>query len=222
MILDSPVRFFGERVSQPPDWVRACVPLVMATTLISTSGVIVAVRGHAVLRDAVLQSEDGTTAAVVPVVVVVGMAIVSAVVGLAVAFWLSTASLIVADVIFATSGRARRLVELSALAYWSQVPWAIVGVFAVALFFHPDPVDLPSSASMLELQQFMGVYQADLQQTPFMLTFRLIGAFFGLWFVALQACALRVVSGFSVGGAWAAGMFLGLVFVVLPWAIQRI
>ena len=98
----------------------------------------------------------------------------------------------------------------------------VIGVVLVATLFYPERANLPPTSSPAELQQLIAAYQANIEQTPFMLTFRLVGAFFGLWFVALQACALRVVSGFSLGGTWVVGSLLGLVFVLLPWAIQRV
>ena len=124
-------------------------------------------------------------------------------------------------VLFAGSGRARRLVELSALAYWVQVVWAAVSLIAVLVAYSPSPLDLPISRGRLAVEGAMAEYLADEAGTPFMLSIRLVGVYFGLWFTALQACALRVVSGFSVVAASAAGVVMGFAFILLPWAVQR-
>ena len=112
-------------------------------------------------------------------------------------------------VLFAGSGRARRLVEFSALAYWVQVVWAAVSLIAVLVAYSPSPLDLPISRGRLAVEGAMAEYLADEAGTPFMLSIRLVGVYFGLWFTALQACALRVVSGFSVVAASAAGVVMG-------------
>ena len=48
------------------------------------------------------------------------------------------------------------------------------------------------------------------------LAFQLLGAGFGVWLVVLQACALRVASGFTVIGASVAAAVLGIIFVAIP------
>lgn len=89
------------------------------------------------------------------------------------------------------------------------------------MWFQPEPLVVSDTADINERLQAMQFYRESVETSPFMLTIGLIGAYFGLWLVALQATALRVVSGFTVGGAWTAGIVLGSVFVVIPWAIQR-
>ena len=142
-------------------------------------------------------------------------------VAIAASFWLSAGALLVIDLLFAGSGRARRLIEFSALAYWVQVLWGSVALVAFLVFYSPAPLDLPMERGRLAVEEAMAEYLAAEARTPFILTFRLVGVYVGLWFTALQACALRVVSGVSVAGASATGVVLGLVFVVLPWAVQR-
>ena len=214
----SPMQFFRAALSRPPEWARATVPVVLAAMLAIVASMVTAARGHAVMERAVA----GSGIDVIPFGVMVGVAVLSVLVGMAVSFWLSVGGVIAIDVMFAGgSGQARRLVEFSALAYWVHVPWGVVGIVVALMFYSPAPLDLPLGGDQLEVEQAMSVYQAADQGTAFMLTTRLIGAYVGLWFVALQACALRVVSGISVAGASAAGVVLGLVFVVLPWAVQR-
>lgn len=216
-VLVSPMRVFREAMSQPPNWPRAVVPVLLGAVLVTATGVVALVRGYAVMERAF--AALGVDA--IPVGVLVGIAVFSVLMGMTVAFWLSTGGLLAVDLMFVGSGRARRLVEFSAWAYWPQVLWGVIGFAATLMFYSPAPFDLPVVGGQVEVERAVADYLASEQGTPFMLTFRLFGAYFGLWFTALQACALRVVSGVSVRGAFAAGGVLGLVFVVVPWAVQR-
>ena len=137
-------------------------------------------------------------------------------------FWLSAGALVALDLLFTGSGQARRMVECAALAYWSQVPWSLAIVGILLWWFDPEPLRLSPDMNSSELSARIMAYQNDLQSTPLMETVHVVGLYFGMWLVALQATALRVVSGFSVGGAWAAGILLGTLFVAIPYAAQRI
>lgn len=214
MIFTSPVRFFREALSRPPAWGRAFAPVGLVVVLVTASSVVTAGRGHAVLERAY-----GTD--VIPFPALASVGVLTALVAIAASFWLSAGALLVIDLLFAGSGRARRLIEFSALAYWVQVLWGSVALVAFLVFYSPAPLDLPMERGRLAVEEAMAEYLAAEARTPFILTFRLVGVYVGLWFTALQACALRVVSGVSVAGASATGVVLGLVFVVLPWAVQR-
>lgn len=135
-------------------------------------------------------------------------------------FWLSVGVLAALDLLFTGSGRVRRLIECSALAYWSQVPWSLATIGIMLWWFDPAPLRLPPGVGQSELPALVAAYQADLQSTPLMETVGIVGLYFGLWLVVLQAAALRVVSGFSVGGTWASGILMAVLFVGLPYAVQ--
>ena len=45
---------------------------------------------------------------------------------------------------------------------------------------------------------------------------------FGLWLVGLHAAALRVVSRFTVRGAWTAAVVLTIVFMGVPAVLGRL
>ena len=151
----------------------------------------------------------------------VALAVVSVVAGVAVMFWLSVGALVALDLLFTGSGQSRRLVECAALAYWSQVPWSLATVGILLWCFDPEPLQLSPDMSSSELPARIMAYQDDLRSTPLMETVHVVGLYFGMWLVALQAAALRVVSGFSVPGAWAAGILLATLFVVIPYVAQR-
>ena len=124
--------------------------------------------------------------------------------------------------LFTGSGRTRRLIEFSALAYWTQVPWTAVVAGVVLWGFELAPLRLAAGATPTELADAMRVYQEDSASTAGLSTMRLVGSYFWCWLVALQATALRVVSGFSIGGAWAAGILLAILFVVAPYALPQL
>ena len=152
----------------------------------------------------------------------VALAVVSVVVGVALMFWLSAGALVALDLLFTRSGQARRMVECAALAYWSQVPWSLATVGILLWWFDPEPLRLSPDTSSSELSARIMAYQHDLRSTPLMETVHVVGLYFGIWLVALQATALRVVSGFSVRGAWAAGILLAVLFVVAPYALPQL
>ena len=52
---------------------------------------------------------------------------------------------------------------------------------------------------------------------PFSILMDTARQFAAVWLIALHACALRVVSGLGVGGTWAAGIGLAVLFFAVPW-----
>lgn len=148
----------------------------------------------------------------------VTLAVFSVVASVAVLFWLSVGVLAALDLLFAGSRRVRRLVECNALAYWSQVPWSLATALILFFWFDPEPLRLPAGVSVEEVTTHITEHQVAIQSSALMETMQIIGVYFGLWLAALQAAALRVVSGFSVGGAWAAGILLAALFVGIPYA----
>ena len=128
---------------------------------------------------------------------------IMAVVGF-VAFTLHAAAVVVLGMVGTGSGDSvtnARLVGLAGLAYWTQVAWS-VPVLAVLLVFSADALGAPGPHGTFP------TLIGSLQQL------------FGLWLVGLHAVALRVVSRFSVGGTWAAGIALGALFVGTPLAMS--
>ena len=97
---------------------------------------------------------------------------------------------VVLDLLAAPSGRARRLVELSALAYWSQVAWSV-----------PAALLVTGAGSVGD--DLRVVLDATRQ-------------LWGVWLIGLHAAVLYVVSGLSVAGAVAAALIMLAVFYGLP------
>lgn len=214
-VIWSPIATFQALMRREPRWLRAAVPVVIQAGLIAVGVVILTYRAQGIIMDAM------TRAAVPipffpPAVLLGGF---SAIFGFAFMFWAPVGGILALDAMFAGSGRSRWLLECTAVSYWSQIPWGIANILILVLWFNPEPLVLPSGTQ--DMLTSIESYRADLEASPAMLTSNLVGAYFGLWLVALQACALHVVSGFTVRGSWAAGIVLGSVFVVIPWAVQR-
>ena len=112
-----------------------------------------------------------------------------------------------------TAKKRRCLVDLSAAAYWSQLAWSIPALAAVWWFWDPPALIVRGGT----------VQQADvLSREPLQIVLTQTRQFAHLWLIGLHAVALRVVSGLTVGGAWAAGITLATVFVGGPWVIGTI
>lgn len=208
-VLWSPVACYRSILEKSPAWGSALLPLALHTACTAATAGVTLTK----VQSAVEGPITGGAA--------VALAVFSALFGVAVAFWLSTGGMIALDKLCNGHGDARRLIEYSAIAHWSQVPWGLVSVTLFAMWFQPEPLNIADSGSAGERLRAMELYRVSVESSSFMLTVGLVGAYFGVWLVALQACALRVVSGFTVRGAWAAGIVLGSVFVVIPWAVQR-
>ena len=131
-IVARPVLYFRARLALDPEWLSAALPVGVQTVLLTASAMVVNSRGQAAITDALIRAEV-SGAAPPPVGLGVALALISVVVGVAFSFWVSVGALVTLDVWFAGSNQARRLVELSGIAYWSQVPWGVAGGVCVWL-----------------------------------------------------------------------------------------
>ena len=218
-LLTSPLRFFRSRLERQPDYLAALAPLAAYTVLASAAALVVARKTRMTTQRALAAAElpgiepgwAGDVIATVASVTAVGFTFVA-----------SALALLALDALFAQSGRARRLVEFTALSYWSQLPLAAAWFGIVAWWWEPLPLRLPPGVTAAELMGALSDYQEAGARTTVLSTLQLAGAYSWCWFVALQATALRAASRFSVRGAWAAGIVLGTLFVALPYVAQRI
>ena len=121
---------------------------------------------------------------------VVGAALVA--IGSLASFAAHAAAVVVIYLLAASQpGRARRLVEVSALVYWTQLVWS--GSAAALVFLADDPAN-GDLAAVVDIT----------------------GQLWGVWLIGLHAAALHVVSGFSPAGAWGAGVALCALFFGVP------
>ena len=218
-IIDSPLRFYHARMELQPRWRLAFLPVVASATLQVAAGGILSLRLQPHLNAAL--AEMGVVAGPLPTGV---LAAVTLVAGAAAYMAISGAMvlvMVVLDLLFAQSGRVRRLVECAGYAFISQVPLAAAGL-GLAIGVTPEPLRLPPDATLADFPNIARDYQEGVAGGTVRAVMQMIGVYFGLWLAALQAAALRVVSGFSVGGAWAAGILLAVLFVGIPYAGRQL
>lgn len=215
----SPVRFFRARLEQPPRYLGALVPLAAYIALTSAAVLVVGGKTRRVTEAAFA----GVEAPLLPPAWVGdAIGVVSSVIAGCSVFALGALAVLALDTLFVQSGRARRLVEFTALAYWSQLPFTAVWLGILAWWWQPEPLRLPPGVTAAEMLEVLSGYQEDSASAPVLSTLRLGASYSWCWLVALQAAALRVVAGFSVGGAWAAGGLLTALFVVAPYLAQEL
>ena len=215
----SPVRCFRARLERPPRYLAALAPLVAYTALTSVAVLVVMGKSRRVVDVALAGVE---AVALPPAWVGDAIGVISSVTAACSVFALSALAALALDALFAQSGRARRLVEFTALAYWTQLPFTVVSLVIVAVWWEPAPLRLPPGATSVELVDVLSAYQEDSEAEPLPSTLRLVASYFWCWFVALQAVALRVTAGFTVGGAWTACGLLAALFVVAPYLVQEL
>ena len=217
-LLFSPVRFYRARFKARPRHLAALAPLA-AYIVLSAATVLVITRKTRSVTEAAFEAA-GLPPLPPPWVGDV-LGVMSSITAGCLLFALSALAVVCLDMLCAQSGRGRRLVEFTALAYLSQLPLAAAGLAVAAWWWSPAPLRLPDGIASLELAEALRSYQEESAGAAALSTQRLLGSYFWCWLVALQAAALRVVSGFSAGGAWAAGILLAALFVGVPYAIQR-
>ena len=215
----SPVRFFRARLEQPPRYPGALAPLAVYIALMSAAVVVAGGKTRRVAEVAFAGVEGPSLP---PAWVGDAIGVIASVTTGSFLFALSALAVLALDTLFVQSGRGRRLVEFTALAYWSQVPFTAAWLVIVAGWWELAPLRLPPGATTVELMEIVQAYQEDSASEPLPSTLRLAASYFWCWLVALQAVALRVVAGFTVGGAWAAGGLLAALFVVAPYVVQEL
>jgi hypothetical protein len=211
----APTDFFRARISRPPNWPGAL--LLLATICAGTVAVALATvrRGRTAVEP--ILAAAGVTA---PANLIDIFVIVLAVTGFVGSFALMTGSLVFLDSLFSQSGRANRLIEFSAFAHAVQLPLILIA-FALSAWGPVPAVRTPSGVLKAnEWQELSQKYMTQLRDSPAQRLGRILSTYATFWIVAIQASALRIVSGFSVRGAWAAGCMLALTFGVGPWAWQ--
>ena len=215
----SPVRCFRARLERPPRYLAALAPLAAYIALTSAAVLVV---GGKTRRVAEAAFAEMAAPPLPPAWVGDAIGVISSVTAGCAVFALSALAVLTLDTLFVQSGRARRLVEFTALAYWSQLPFTAVWLGILAWWWQPEPLRLPAGVTSVELLDVLSDYQEDSASAPLLSTLRLAASYFWCWLIALQAVALRVTAGFTVGGAWAAGGLLAALFVVAPYLVQEL
>lgn len=201
-LITTPVQFYRDRLTNPLRWgspvaAIACYGIMLLMSEYASAISVLEVSNHRTLFAL-------TTIAVVFVLFVAAI---------------QAGTIAMLGLVFSYDKNGLRLIEFSALAYWTQVPalavsivfWLVVDVIQPV---KPATPDIPALIDALTNASRMA------SDSTIVSTFQVALSYWYLWVVALQATALRVVSNFSIGGAWAAGVAVGSLFVVLPWALS--
>ena len=215
----SPIRCFRARLARSPRHAAALTPLAAYLAVTSAAVLVVSARTNDMAAAAF---DQAGLPPLFPAWVNDGIVLVSSVTTGCFLFALWALAAVVLDMLFAQSGRGRRLVEFTALSYWSQLPYAAVWFGMVAWWWQPEPLRLPPGVTTVELMDILRTYQEENADASMLSTLRLAASYSWCWLVALQAAALRVVSGFTVAGAWAAGVSLAALFVGAPYAFEEL
>ena len=201
-VVTSPLRYFQEIKKREPQWFSAALPVLAYVFTYSLNGGLLGWRAWEALPVA-----SGKMFMVV-------FTALSAATGTVVLALFSVGGVVVIDLLAGGSRQqlVRKLIECSMVSYWTQVLWGLIVLCFMVVWYHP-----PAMSEAEQWTERIAVMNAESAKVAV----DLIAVYFGLWLASLQACALRVVSGFSVAGAWAAAVVLGLAFAVLPWVVQR-
>ncbi len=107
-------------------------------------------------------------------------------------FALLTLAVLALDVLTNDSGQPARLTELTALSFYTQVPYCLVMIL-IAWVWVPEPMRLPVGRSTAELLTEVQRYRETMRSGPLLSTGRLLSFYSLLWLAAVLSIALKVV-----------------------------
>jgi len=136
-----------------------------------------------------------------------------------------TLAVLALDVLGNDSEQPARLTELTALSFYTQVPYCLLMIL-IAWVWTPEPMRLPSGLSTIELLTEVHRYRETMRSGPLQSTGRLLSSYSMLWLAAVTSIALKVVTGPSLSAnvvvammlltVCAAGPILGAAVRLLP------
>lgn len=200
--------------SGPPRLRSALLPVVMNALFIGGIGLITQSR--------MTMLAPGQPEPVSPPGMPIAVAVPLAVVFGLLSFAVHAGAVIIFDMLTAqsTAPKRWRLVELSALAYWPQLLWSVPALAAMWWLYDPPPMVYRGAGADVMMAAMR--YGEQLAAEPLQVVMTRTQQMAGVWLIALHAVALRVVSGLSVGGTWAAGIVLAILFIGAPAAVGAV
>lgn len=210
-LIDSPIRFMQARAAAgPPRLFPAAALLPVVLNALSVGGIGVISQSRVTMLAPGLPEPVSPSG--LPIMAAVPLAVVGGLLGFAV----HAGAVVVFDMLTAhsTGPKRWRLVELSALAYWPQLLWSVPALAAMWWLFDPPPMVYRGAGA--DVMQAALRYGEQLAAEPLQIVMTRTQQMAGVWLIALHACALRVVSGLTVGGTWAAGIVLAVLFIGAP------
>jgi hypothetical protein len=188
-LIVAPVAFFEERMRRAPSW-RLAVGGPLGC-------VVVGAAGQWVLSDRLSEPLYEMTAAMgVPTVFLTSMrhmGIISASL-IYLSTWLLIAGFLASvDVLFGDSKDLIRVLELSGLAFYSQLPWLLATVALAATFEAPEVRALGVDA--LSIQAGVRRFKAALDADPTLVVIRSVNQCFTAWLYCLCGAGFHALTG---------------------------
>ena len=206
----SPVRFFETHRAGNLHWLAAAGAPVLC-------GVLQAVSGSMTLAKTLPEVEKVMALVETPFVdfPAQGLAVVGGLLGYPMFYGVMLLAVLAIDILVSGSEQPRLLAKLTAVSFYTQVPWCIV-MIAIAWHWTPEPMRLPVGASDTDILEAAARYQRGIQSESLMSTGRLLGHYSNLWLSAVLAVALKVVGSLSVRATVAAGTVLFVICMAGP------
>ena len=122
-------------------------------------------------------------------------------------FALLTLAVLAIDVLGNDSGQAARLTEVTALSFYTQVPYCLLMVL-IAWVWVPEPIRLPSGRSTVEFLTEVQRYRETMRSGPLLSTGRLLFSYSMLWLATVTSIAIKVVTDLSTRATVVVAMLL--------------
>jgi hypothetical protein len=161
----SPVRFFEQRLRQPPDWPLALLPLILCVAAQIVSARLVVGKLQPVI--AVLTEHVPASAAWAGSLE--GLSVILVPFGYGVSYAMAALALVCLDVMTGDSGRGDRLAEFAGLSFFALVPYAIVTV-VIAIIWSPGAPAVGTAPSLEEIRRAIESQQAAMAASPLLST----------------------------------------------------
>ena len=206
----SPVRFFDARRRGRPDWATALAAPVLCAGLQTVSIAIFSGKTRPVV-DAALARLDLPLTGLPTGQVLVAVSTLT----YPMYFGLLTLAVLALDVLTNDSGEPARLTELTALSFYTQVPYC-VAMIVIANVWVPEPIRLPTGPSTVDVLTAVSRYRDAMLSGPLLSTGRLLSYYSLLWLAAVLSVALKVVGGLSTRATVIATIVLLIVCAAGP------
>jgi hypothetical protein len=203
----APVAFFQTRLRRPASWRLALGGPLGCGALALVSHAVFSARITGPLFDSLAAMGMSTAFATsMRYMGVLNVAFVYVLV------WLATSAFLIAfDVLFQQSPHPARIIETSALAFYSQLPW-LTALIGVSLAFEPPPwAPAAGQISASDLERLKRL----LEQDQVLIVVRTLNGCFAAWLYGLFGAGYHVVAGLPLGKSLALTMSMFGVFHLL-------
>jgi len=205
----SPSSFLGRRLRGRRHWPSALAAPALCGLLQGAGALVLGIRTEGALEAAL---PDRLAAGAAPYRPVVAVAVA---LGYPLLCCLVILAVLSLNVWARRPGPPDRLAELTALAFYTQVPYCVATLLVAGWW---DPPAMPPLADRSAVATLEGVlrYRDAVLAEPLPSTTRLLAIYSLLWLSAVTALALRLTAGLSRGATAVAGAVVGLLCAGAP------